>query len=103
MCKLFLEGGWLQMSILTLLLIYMLFTAWKTPRKVKSVGALALAVGVFFQISSLFRALAFIQQVGDISFGLFAGGFRISLITILYGLLIYILALIIHIILKSDE
>lgn len=96
MFNLFLEGGSLQMSVLTAELVCMLFAAWKAPAWVKEIGLLALVTGVFFQVLSLYHGLGVVQQAGGISMTLFCGGIRVSFITLLYGMLIYALSLIIR-------
>lgn len=100
MFRLFVEGGVLGMSLLTVELICMLFAAWKAPAWVKEIGLLALATGFFYQMLGLYQACGAIQQAGDISLGLMAGGYKVSLIAVMYGLLIYALSLVIRMVQK---
>ena len=88
------------MSLLTVELICLLFAAWKAPAWVKEIGLMALVTGIFYQMLGLFQALDVIQQVGDISLSLVAGGFKVSFISIMYGMLIYVVSLVIRMVQK---
>lgn len=96
MFQLFYEGGWLGMSILTVELIGLLFAAWKAPAWVKEIGLLALISGFIYTLFGFSQAMHAIQLAGDISPSLFAGGVRASSIPILYGLMIYVVSLLIR-------
>ena len=85
------------MSILTLLLLGVLWTSWKGG-PVKELGLLALAVGVLGQLIGLYQAFSvlegFEETMGEAAGeGLMAGGLKVSLTTTLYGLVIYIVSL----------
>ena len=41
----FVAGGYVPMSIVTLLLVVLIITAWKAPARVKKVGLITLALG----------------------------------------------------------
>lgn len=88
------------MSILTVELICMLFAAWKAPAWVKEIGLLALLTGIFYQVLGMFQAFGVIQMAGDISPSLLAGGFRVSFISVMYGMLIYAASLVIRMLQK---
>ncbi|WP_298033093.1 hypothetical protein [uncultured Alistipes sp.] len=100
MFDLFLQGGSYQMSLLTVELICMLFAAWKAPAWVKEIGLLALVTGIFLQILGMYHAIGVIQQAGDISLSLLLGGFKVSFISIMYGMLIYGVSLVIRMLQK---
>lgn len=92
----FVEGGLLFMSILTLLLIAVLFFAFRSMKDsdnikhLKSAGLLALIVGILGQLIGLFSAFSSMEAMqGTISPNILAGGFKISLITTIYGLIIF--------------
>ena len=94
---LFYQGGPLFLSILTLLLLGVLWTAWKGG-PVKELGLLALAVGVLGQLIGLYQAFSvlegFEEAMGEVAGeSLIAGGLKVSLTTTVYGLLIYIVSL----------
>jgi hypothetical protein len=101
MFSLFVEGGVIQMTILTLMFIALFLAAWKAPAWVKEIGKMAAVLGV---IASL---IAFIILAGEVSAAggaisqvIVWGGLRVTFITPLYGLLIYFVSLIIRIVQK---
>ena len=99
--ELFSMGGPLWMSILTVLLVAMLFAAWKAPRWVKEIGLAAPIVGLLSLLFGLLTAFDALQKTnGAISPGIIFGGAKVATIPIIYGLLIYLLSLIIRIIRK---
>lgn len=100
MLDLFYEGGSLFMTILTILLLGVIVCFWKFPEWIKEVGLLALSVGILGQIIGLYGAFKGIEQMGQVSQEMMAGGLKVSSITTIYGLLIYILSLILRLINK---
>lgn len=58
-------------------------------------GSLSMVTGFLAQAIGLFEAFNAIEQAGDISPSLMAGGFRVSMIAPLYGTFIFIFSLII--------
>ena len=101
-------GGPLFMGILTLILIAMLTVAvlngipvlskrisdleiaMRKLGYIKSVGLFALIIGLLGQLIGLFSAFQAIE-IGavEVSPALLAAGFKVSMITTLYGILIY--------------
>ena len=55
MLKFFIEGGPIFMSVLTILLVGILFAAWKAPRWVKEIGNFALVFGFLSQLLGLLQ------------------------------------------------
>lgn len=96
MFQLFLEGGLWGMTLLTLELVGLLLAAWKAPAWVKEIGLLALITGIVYTLFGLRQAMGVVQQAGDISTSLLAGGLRVACIPVIYGLLIYALSLVIR-------
>lgn len=105
MAKLFYEGGPLFMGILTLiffaLVVQTVITFIQADRKVRfdtncslirGIGLFGLIFGILGQLIGLYEAFDAIQQVGDISPALVAGGIKISMITTLYGFAIFLVA-----------
>ena len=91
--KYFLEGGPLFMGLLSLTLIGLLWTALKMPNKVQTVGRLALGLGVLGFVIGIFGMFKALEQLqGSISQNMLAGGLKISLITPIYGLIIFCIA-----------
>lgn len=96
------------MSILTLMFIAALvfsvrsaravFSQGKTGAEVqtsldyvKSFGLLALVTGILGQLIGLYSAFAAIEEVGQVSQAMLAGGLKVSSITTMYGLLIFVI------------
>ncbi|NTV19271.1 MAG: hypothetical protein HGA83_07565 [Bacteroidales bacterium] len=100
MIKLFFAGGALYMGLLTLELIALLLSAWKAPAWVKEIGLIALMTGILSQLYGVFCVCDAVEIAGDIPAGVLAGGLKVSIITVIYGGLIYLLSLIIRIIQK---
>ena len=97
MFKLFMAGGPVFMAILTAVLAAMFFAAWKAPRWVKEIGAFALVFGVFSTFLGIIQMLGAVQQIGDIETGVLCGGVKVTLIPTVYGMIIYMISLIIRI------
>lgn len=98
---LFISGGPAGMIVITLLFIAMFFAAWKAPAWVKEIGIGALVVGVFWTVLGWLQVADFLQGYAeDLSFNVLAGGIKVSLIPVLYGLIVYFLSLIIRVIQK---
>jgi hypothetical protein len=110
MIDLFFEGGWLFMSLISLLAIAMLFFAARAAARVYGPGAdrrlpepgqlyyiryfgmLALVVGVLGQILGLYEAMKVISQGQEVSQAMLAAGIKVSSITTLYGFLVFLIA-----------
>lgn len=88
------------MSLLTVVLIFLLFAAWKAPAWVREIGLLALAVGVLWYLCGAWQMYSVLQQSGDIPAVVMAGGDKVRLIPLIYGLLIYALSLVIRMVQK---
>ncbi len=96
----FINGGPILMSIITVLLIAVLFAAWKAPAWVKELGILTLAASVFMSFMSLYQFFHTIMLYGEASFRVYCSGLTIALLPLLYGLLVYIVSIIIRIVQK---
>ena len=100
MFELFVLGGIPWMTFLTINLLALLLAAWKAPAWVKEIGIIALVVGVIgFFIGFYFMAVS-LSKAGDLATGIIWGGLRIAVITPIYGLMIYFVSLVIHIVQK---
>ncbi len=111
MKNLFFMGGTLFMSILTILLVIMItwilyhFIAGYNSKESnleivrrrmgygKSIGLFAMITGIFGQLIGFYEAFSAIENAGDISPGLVYGGIKVSMITTLYGISIYLISL----------
>lgn len=96
----FVEGGLGGMSIITLLFAFMLFAAWKFPAWVKEIGIAALVASILWTLLGLYQAFGALLRAPDISPVVIFGGLRVSLISTIYGIVIYLISLIIRIVQK---
>ena len=108
----FIMGGSLFMSILTILLVilvavvvYFAITiangkASDKPnfrhqlKYVRSIGLFTMDTGILGQLIGLFSAFNAIEAVKDISPSILAGGLKISMITSLTGIFIYLISIV---------
>ena len=100
MFKLFMEGGPVFMAILTAVLAATFFAAWKAPRWVKEIGSFALIFGIFSTFLGIIQMLGVVQQIGDIGTEVLCGGMKVTLIPSVYGMIIYMISIIIRIVEK---
>ena len=92
MFDLFIAGGPGAMSLLSVELVCLFFAAWKAP---------AWVTGCFWQFAGLFQAAGVVAEVGEWpSVGLLLNGFKVSLIPVMYGMMIYALSLVIRLVQK---
>ena len=110
MFKIFLQGGVGFMTILTILLVSLFFAAWKAPAWVKEIGLFALIFGLMSPMFPLYRLFTTLQEVAAdrndiiglfdlISPGvLFAG--KVIMIPVIYGMMIYLVSLVLRIVKK---
>jgi biopolymer transport protein ExbB/TolQ len=112
MKDLFFTGGTLFMSVLSILLVIMV--AWmiyhlakyiyakqaskeKALRKIeqgRSIGLFAFIFGILGQLIGLYSAFSTIVETTSISPTLIYSGLKVSMITTMYGLIIYLIAII---------
>lgn len=113
MKDLFYMGGPLFMGILTALLIVLLAVTVYFATTIasggasgkenfrhqltylKSIGLFIMITGILGQLIGLMEAFKAIERVGDISPPIMVGGLKISMITTLYGILIYLFSILI--------
>lgn len=111
MFKLFMQGGLVYMSVLTVLLVAVFFAAWKAPRWVKEIGNFALVFGLMSPLFPLYQFFSTLQQVAGFSSdgvgGLFdlispgvLFGMKVILIPVIYGMIIYLISLVVRIVQK---
>jgi len=109
----FVMGGTLFMSLLTILLVITLAVAIyfaitiasgkasekknfkEQLRYVKSLGLFTMITGILGQLIGLFSAFTAIESAGDVSPAMLAGGLKISMITSLTGIVIYLISILI--------
>ena len=104
-------GGPLFMGILTVILIIMVawavyhylpvitkkeinFAQTKAKLKhIKTIGTFALVTGILGQLIGFYQGFAAIEKAKDISLSLMMGGLKLSLITTIYGIFIFLISL----------
>ena len=101
MIDLFVDGGVVSMLILTFLLAGVLVSTKKYKDKVKPLGILAFTIGLLSGLLGLYSAFTVIEQVGNASPAILAGGIKVAFTTIIYGLIILIISLALDFINKS--
>ncbi len=114
MIDLFYMGGPLFMGILTIILIiavsvaiYIFVQGGKedvrtlSPTFVKEIGIFGLVFGIFGQFIGLYQAFTAIEQMGSVSPALLAGGLKVSVITTLYGMIIFVISWLLYFGLKA--
>lgn len=100
MFKFFVAGGPVFMAVLTALFAALFFAAWKAPRWVKEVGTFALVFGMFSSLLGVVQMLGVVQDMGSVPLGVLCGGVKVALIPTLYGMLIYLVSLVIRVVEK---
>ncbi len=88
------------MTILTVQLMLLILAAWKAPAWVKEIGLITLTTCVIYTLLSAYQVCIAVQLAGDIGMGVMAGGFKVMLIPLIYGVSIYLLSLIFRIVQK---
>ena len=96
MTRLFVEGGSVGMSIVTIIFVGMLFAAWKAPNWVEELGQAALVFGIMWFLVGINQAFNNIFFAGDIAPSVVCSGLKVASISIMYGVMIYILSLVIR-------
>ena len=107
----FIAGGIGQMSLLSILLVFLLFAAWKAPNWVKEIGKIALVFGLMMPLFPIYHCIETLATVaahqGNGVTGIFdlispvvLFGVRYTIIPAIYGMLIYLISLVIRIIIK---
>ena len=114
MFEYFYQGGPLFMSMLTLVLIAALIISIlpfvkaqsntskskQNLKTIRSLGLLALVLGMLGQFIGLFEAFRVIESGVTISPAMLAGGVKISMITSIYGMLIFVILYLLSFLLK---
>ncbi|MDZ7773124.1 MAG: MotA/TolQ/ExbB proton channel family protein [Balneolaceae bacterium] len=103
MIELFQMGGYFMYLVTLFGIISLLFLVQSvrplfrgeraSPRLLRNMmiaGGTAFASGLLAQVAGLYQAMSAIEAAGDISPALLAGGFKVSMIAPIYGLLIFL-------------
>ena len=98
--QLFLSGGYGFMSIISLLLVGLFFAAWKAPNWIKEIGLAALAFGFMFSFIGLIQMADVLQAEPEISPNVIWGGVKVAPIPLIYGIIVYIISLVLRVLKK---
>ena len=93
------------MSVLTVLLVAIFFAAWKAPRWVKEIGLFALLFGFLGHLLGVFQVLSVLRDIAaekgaDASGRVLFGGLKVTLNCFIYGVIIYLISLVVRIVKK---
>ena len=80
------------MSIISFFLLMTFISFYLHNDKLKTYGNLALASGILGSFIGIYSALGVIQQVGNVSQAILADGFKVSFISLKYGIIVYIVS-----------
>ena len=98
MIEIFLQGGILFMSLISIGLLGVIYSYWAYDDNIITYGNLSLTIGIFGTLIGLYDAFAAIESMGNVSQGILSGGLKVASTTTLYGLLVYIISRILHLI-----
>ena len=80
------------MSIISFFLLMTFISFYLHNDKLKTYGNLALASGILGSFIGIYSTLGVIQQVGNVSQAILADGFKVSFISLIYGIIVYIVS-----------
>jgi len=104
MVTLFLQVGPLFMSLLTLILLGVIYAHFTRKPYSNTLGVMALFMGVLGQCIGLYNMFIGIESMGgEVSRALLAGGLKVSMISTFYGLLIYSLNLLLSLFISKQS
>lgn len=95
--NLFVEGGYLGMSIITILLTLIFFAAWKAPAWVQDIGKIAFAVGLIWCFAGIRQVLDYLSSNPETTSSIIYNGLKVNLIPTIYGGIVYIISVVISI------
>ena len=98
MIEIFFQGGILFMSLISIGLLGVIYSYWVYDDNIITYGNLSLVIGIFGTLIGLYDAFAAIENMGSVSQGILSGGLKVASTTTLYGLLVYIISRILHLI-----
>lgn len=101
--RLFVEGsvGW--MTLVTLALVAVLISMWKAPNWVKEFGRIGLGLGLLGTLAGCCQACNSIICEGDIAPMVLLAGTKVVFITTSYGVIVYLLSVLINMLQTSRK
>lgn len=99
---LFMQGGPLWMTLITLCLIGIFFAAWKAPAWVREIGIASLVLGFFSLLLGLEQMFSWLQDMPSdpTTLMMMYGGLKCALVPVLYSLIVYFVSLVVRVIQK---
>lgn len=118
MVEIFVMGGVLFMTVVTIpfvaglaLAVRIALMIWVNKSEsvaimrnlslLKSIGLFTLVIGILGQVIGLYTAFEAIEEVGEVSQTLLAGGLKISSITTIYGLICFVITYLLYFLLGA--
>ena len=110
--RFFIEGGMTGMIILSLFLVALLLAAWKAPRWVKEIGLFALAFGFLGHLLGVFQVLSVLRDIAAekgaeavnisdlLPWRVLFGGLKVTMNCFIYGVIIYLVSLVVRVVKK---
>ena len=83
------------MAVLTILFVLVLFAAWKAPAWVKEIGQAALIWGFIWEFAGIYQMMDVSQEMNDVPMSVIYGGAKVTFVPVMYGMLIYLVSLVI--------
>ncbi len=101
--ELFVSNGIGLQALVTVSLVGVLFAAWKAPKWVRKIGLAAPVVCIMVFMLRVIQTCTDCLTAGSISQTCIVDGARIFIMTLIYGLMIYLIALIIDLVQTSNS
>lgn len=99
----FIEGGWVTMSLLTIVLLLLIVSIWKAPHLVRKLGTLAWGIALLMKSLDLMQVFDSVQAAGGISQAIWCGGLKVLFIPIAYAALIYTISVVSDLVLSMKK
>ena len=104
MSHLFQMGGYIPMSVVSVLLIALLLAAWKAPARVKEIGLITLAFGILWiTIGTIKCGYNMQDECLLVSPNVVWLGVKYRLTPVAYSIIVYIISLVIRIFRKNPD
>lgn len=99
----FVEGGWVTMSLLTIVLLLLIVSIWKAPHLVRKLGTLAWGIALLMKSLDLMQVFDSVQAAGGISQAIWCGELKVLFIPIAYAALIYTISVVSDLVLSMKK
>ncbi|GEM_PF-1658194 len=108
MSKIFYAGDfpYISFTIMVLIALVLIFAAFKAPKRVKTIGLIALAYPVTLVLYHLYELCILYEMSGStdvVSITVLAGGIKTLLFIMFCGFVVYLASLLISLVLNTDK